>query len=104
MKILKKTALLTLLSISTLNAAYTEKVKLPNIVFDVVVDKDFKVMQRNCQWCHSFGYVLNQGKQSYKFWEKSVNKMRDIYKAPISKKDGKVATEYLFRHFGNGVR
>ncbi len=104
MKIFKKITLITLLSISSLNAGNTKKVKLPNIAIAVVVDEDFKVMQRNCQWCHSFGYVTNQGKQSYKFWEKSVIKMRDIYKAPISKKDGKLATEYLFRHFGNGVR
>ncbi len=65
------------------------------------IDKEFGVMQRNCQWCHSFGYVTNQGKQSKKFWNDVVVKMRDVYKAPISKKDEQTATEYLFRHYGN---
>jgi len=99
---MKKIALILLISLSSLNAQYTKKVQLPHISFGVVIDKDFGVMQRNCQWCHSFGYVTNQGKQSREFWHKIVLKMRDVYKAPISKQDEKTATDYLFRNYGNG--
>lgn len=91
-----------LLLASTLFAEYSEKVKLPSITFKMAKDENFKVMQRNCQWCHSYGYILNQGKQSREFWNKSVVKMRDVYKAPISAKDEKTVTDYLFKYYGNG--
>jgi len=97
-----KVILLTLIFLATLNAEYTKPVKLPNITFEMVIDKDFGVMQRNCQWCHSFGYVINQGNQSREFWRDVVVKMRDVYKAPISQKDEKLATDYLYRYFGDG--
>ncbi|WP_457745872.1 sulfite:cytochrome C oxidoreductase subunit B [Sulfurimonas sp.] len=85
-----------------LSGAYTEKVKLPSITFEIAPDKHIRVMQRNCQWCHSYGYILNQGKQSKKFWHKVIVKMREVYHAPISSRDEKIATEYLFKHYGNG--
>ena len=84
-----------------LQAAYTEKVKMTSITFAIPSDKNTIVMQRNCQWCHSYGYILNQGKQSKQFWNGIVVKMRDVYKAPISARDEKLATEYLFKYFGN---
>ncbi len=99
---MKKLLLLILLCISVLNAEYTQKVKVPSITFEMSRDENFRVMQRNCQWCHSYGYILNQGKQSREFWNKIVVKMRDVFKAPISKKDEKMATDYLFKHYGNG--
>ena len=94
--------LLTLLTLSSLSADYRVPVKVPSITFPIAVDKDFRVMQRNCQWCHSYGYVLNQGKQSREFWHKSVVKMREVFKAPITKEDEKTVIEYLFKHYGNG--
>lgn len=97
-----KILLITILLASNLLAEYKEEVKLPSITFKMNKDKNFKVMQRNCQWCHSYGYILNQGKQSQNFWNKSVVKMREVYKAPISTKDEKVITDYLFKHYGNG--
>ncbi len=97
---MKIIVILSLLILSVLNAEYTQKVKLPNISFPIAIDKDFPVMQRNCQWCHSYGYILNQGLQSREFWNKVVVKMRDIYKAPISVQDEKLITDYLFKYYG----
>ncbi len=97
---MKNLILLVLLTLSSLSADYRKDVKLPSITFPIAVDKDFSVMQRNCQWCHSYGYVLNQGKQSREFWHKVVIRMRDVFKAPITKADEKTVTEYLFRHYG----
>lgn len=94
--------LLTVLSFSTLFGEYTQKVQLPSITFPMVKDENFMVMQRNCQWCHSYGYILNQGKQSRKFWNKVVVKMRKTYKAPISAKDEVMITDYLYKYYGNG--
>lgn len=99
---IKQILLLTLLMLSSLSADYRNDVKVPSITFPIAVDKDFRVMQRNCQWCHSYGYILNQGKQSKEFWRKTVVRMRDVFKAPITKEDEKITTEYLYRHYGNG--
>ena len=85
-----------------LSAAYTQDVKMPSISFPLENDKNIRVMQRNCQWCHSYGYILNQGKQSKEFWHHIVLKMRNVYHAPINDRDEKIATEYLFKHYGNG--
>jgi len=98
---MKKIILLTLLMLPTLSAEYRNDVKLPSITFPIAIDKDFTVMQRNCQWCHSYGYILNQGKQSKEFWNHVVVRMRDVFKAPITAKDEKLITEYLFRHYGD---
>jgi len=94
--------LITLLSINIF-AGEVKKIKLPSITFPMAKDDNFKVMQRNCQWCHSYGYILNQGKQSYEFWNGVIVRMRDIYKAPITDKDAKIATEYLFKHYGKNL-
>ncbi len=55
-----------------------------------------------CQMCHSLGYILNQGKQSRAFWNKTTHKMVDVYKAPISHEDEKIIVDYLFSYYGNG--
>jgi len=96
-----KTILLTLLlMLSTLSADYRRDVKMPSISFQIAVDKDFPAMQRNCQWCHSLGYILNQGQQSKKYWNNIVLRMRDTFKAPITKEDEVLVTEYLYRNYG----
>jgi len=90
-----------MLSFSSLGAEYTKDVKIPSITFEMAKDENFKAMQRNCQWCHSYGYILNQGKQSKEFWNKVVVRMRDVFKAPITSRDEKIVTEYLFKHYGD---
>lgn len=57
-----------------------------------------------CQMCHSLGYILNQGKQSRAFWNKTTHKMVDVYKAPISPEDEKIIVDYLFSYYGNGAQ
>jgi len=61
--------------------------------------KGIDTFQANCSMCHSYGYILNQGKQSHKFWEGKVNKMIHAFKAPISKEDAKIITEYLSKNY-----
>ena len=98
---MKKSIFIIFLLVFNLQATYTQKVKMTSVTFVIPSDKNTIVIQRNCQWCHSYGYILNQGKQSKDFWNKVVVKMRDIYKAPISARDDKLATDYLFKYFGN---
>jgi len=99
---MKKIVIVLLLSLLSLEAAYTEKIKMVSMTFAIPQDENILVMQRNCQWCHSYGYIINQGKQSKEYWHHLVVKMREVYKAPINPRDEKLATEYLFKHFGNG--
>jgi len=98
---LKKLILTAALMFSSLHADYDKKVKLPSISFPIAADKNFRAMQRNCQWCHSYGYIINQGRQSREFWHKSVIKMREVYQAPITVEDEKIIVDYLFEHYGN---
>lgn len=98
---MKKIILILLLLASTLLGDYEKDVKIPSVTFPMEQDEDFKAIQRNCQWCHSHGYILNQGKQSREFWRASVVKMRDVYKAPITQQDEKIITDYLFKYYGN---
>ncbi len=97
---MKKILVLVLLALSLEAKHYKEDVKMPSMSFPIPVDKDIIVMQRNCQWCHSYGYIINMGKQNREFWTHVVRKMRDTFKAPITKKDEKIVIEYLMRHFG----
>ena len=86
----------------SLGANEVKDFKMTSMTFTIPTDENTLVMQRNCQWCHSYGYIINQGKQSKKFWEKIVHKMKNNYKAPINARDEKLAVSYLFKHFGNG--
>ena len=90
-----------MLLLLTLDASNTRDIKMTSISFAIPSDKNLIVIQRNCQWCHSYGYILNQGKQSKEFWNKLVVRMREVYKAPISVRDEVLATEYLYKYFGD---
>ena len=83
-------------------AQVDEKIEIPYIAFPIKMGKGFDVVQANCLTCHSFGYMINQGKQSKTFWAGKVEKMIVHFKAPISEGDSKIITEYLVEHYGNG--
>jgi len=98
---MKKNLLFTLLILSlSLSADYRQNVRIPSVTFQLKVDQGFPAVQRNCQWCHSFGYILNQGTQTKAYWKKIVVRMRDTFKAPITKEDERLVTEYLYRNYG----
>jgi len=99
---MKKIVYLVML-VLTLNASEVRDIKMTSMTFAIPSDKNLIVIQRNCQWCHSYGYILNQGKQSKEFWNKLVVRMREVYKAPITARDEVLATEYLYKHFGKEI-
>lgn len=49
----------------------------------------------NCLACHSIDMVFNQPNMPKAGWEVEVNKMRNVYKAPIAQKDVAPIVEYL---------
>ena len=99
---MKKLMLITVLLSTTLFAQTKEKVEVPYVAFPVKMGKGFDAVQANCLMCHSFGYIINQGRQSRKFWRGKVDKMIIHFKAPIDEKSAKIVTDYLFEHYGNG--
>lgn len=102
MTTMKKLLLTAALVTSPLFAQLSDKGEVPYVAFPVKMGKGFDEVQANCLMCHSFGYIINQGKQSRKFWHGKVNKMIEHFKAPIDKKTAGIIEGYLFEHYGNG--
>lgn len=99
---MKKILLAATIAIVPLLAQIDEKGEVPYIAFPIKMGKGFDVVQANCLTCHSFGYIINQGKQSRAFWRGKVDKMIVHFKAPITEESAKTITDYLFEHYGNG--
>ncbi|HEX3993920.1 MAG TPA: cytochrome c [Acetobacteraceae bacterium] len=53
------------------------------------------VANSNCLSCHSVGMVMNQPVMSRAAWEAEVNKMRNVFKAPVQASDVAAITDYL---------
>jgi hypothetical protein len=49
----------------------------------------------NCLACHSVGMVMNQPVMPRAAWEAEVNKMRNVYKAPVEASDVAAIADYL---------
>jgi cytochrome c5 len=59
-------------------------------------------VNNNCLACHSAGMVLNQSALTKAAWQAEVNKMIQIYKAPIAAADATAIVDYLARTKGTG--
>jgi len=99
---MKKLILTIALVALPLFAQVKENVEVPYVPFPVKMGTGFDAVQANCLMCHSFGYIINQGRQSKKFWRGKVNKMIVHFKAPIDEKSATTVVDYLFEHYGNG--
>ena len=100
---MKKLLIAAAIITTPLFAQVKEEVQVPYVPFPIKMGKGFDTVQANCLTCHSFGYILNQGKQSREFWKEKVHKMVVAFKADlISEKDQKIIVDYLFEQYGNG--
>ncbi len=99
---MKKLIVIAALLASPLFAQVKEKIEVPYVAFPIKMGKGFDTVQANCLMCHSFGYILNQGKQPREFWREKINKMIRAFKAPIDEKSAKIIEDYLTTHYGNG--
>jgi hypothetical protein len=100
---IKKLILLSLLSGSTLFAGSNTGITMPYIEFPMKPGKGMYSTKGKCNMCHSWGYTINQGLQSKKFWHDKVMKMIIVFKAPIkTQKDIDTVINYLFENYGNG--
>jgi len=100
---LTKTILISLLLSSTLFAKENTGITFPYVDFPMKPGTGMYSTKGKCNMCHSFGYILNQGKQSKKFWHDKIIKMIVVFKAPIKKQeDIDTVVNYLFENYGNG--
>ena len=99
-----KQLILAMLTVLSINAAEVNKaIEVPYIPYEVKMGEHFDVVLSQCLTCHSFGYVINQGPQSKPYWKKKVDKMITHFKAPMTPEDAAFVTEYLFKHYENGI-
>jgi hypothetical protein len=54
-------------------------------------------INNNCLACHSAGMILTQPPLPRKVWEAEVEKMRNVYKAPVAEADITSIVDYLTR-------
>lgn len=97
---MKKLLLLSLLIASTLFAQVDKPIEMPYVEYPIESGDHDEVVQQYCLICHSFGYVLNQGKKSRPYWKGTVQKMVNEFKAPIGKEDQQIIVNYLVKHYG----
>ena len=103
MPLFKKLVMIALLFNVALFAKTPTSITVPYVDFPMKEGKGMYSTKGKCNMCHSWGYALNQGLQSKKFWREKVMKMIVIFKAPIkTQKDIDTVVNYLFEHYGNG--
>jgi hypothetical protein len=61
-------------------------------------DEKADAINNNCLACHSAGMVLTQPDLSRADWQSEVDKMRNVYKAPIAAEDVAAIVDYLASH------
>ncbi len=100
---MRRLLLIVLFMSTTLFAQVEGGITVPYIDFPMKEGKGMYSTRGKCNMCHSWGYTLNQGKQSKKFWYDKVMKMIVVFKAPIkTQKDIDTVVDYLFENYGNG--
>ncbi len=100
---MKKLLLIVFLMSTTLFAQVEGGINVPYMDFPMKPGKGMYSTRGKCNMCHSWGYTINQGLQSKKFWREKVMKMIVVFKAPIkTQKDIDTVVNYLFENYGNG--
>lgn len=100
---MKKIILLTVVAAAALYAQVNKPIEMPYYDYPMIQQDHYEVVAANCLTCHSFGYVLNQGKKRTRsYWTGTVRKMVDEFKAPIPKEDTQIIINYLVKNYGDG--
>ncbi|WP_295055775.1 sulfite:cytochrome C oxidoreductase subunit B [Sulfuricurvum sp.] len=97
---MKKIILLSILLTSMAIAQVAKPIETPYVDYPIEAGDHDEVTQQYCLICHSFGYILNQGKKSRPYWTGTVQKMVNEFKAPIPKEDQQTIINYLVKHYG----
>jgi hypothetical protein len=73
----------------------SETVRLPEPSRKMPAGPNVATVNNNCLGCHSAGMILTQPAMTRAGWEAEVNKMRNVYKAPVEEKDVPAIVDYL---------
>lgn len=60
-------------------------------------DADAQLVQANCLACHSASMIAYQPSMDAQHWAAEVDKMRSVYKAPVSEEDARRLPAILAR-------
>ena len=61
------------------------------------------VVENNCAACHSLDYLrINSVFLDRKVWQAEVDKMVNVFGAPIEPKDAAAIVDYLVNNYGTG--
>lgn len=71
------------------------KVTLPESTATLPPGPGADVASADCVACHSVGMIMNQPTMPKAAWQAEVNKMRNVYKAPVPESDVAAITDYL---------
>ena len=71
------------------------KVTLPESTATFPPGPGVDVANADCVACHSVGMIMNQPVMPRAAWEAEVNKMRNVFKAPVPESDVAAITDYL---------
>ena len=71
------------------------RVKLPDNEVKFPSGPRSEIADKNCRACHTTEMVLFQPNLTHAGWEAEVNKMRNVYKAPVDPKDVAAIVDYL---------
>ncbi len=100
----KKVLFIIILLNTTLFSQVHGGIQIPYINFPMKDGKGMYSTRGKCNMCHSWGYTINQGKQSKEFWRKKVIKMINVFHAPIKNENIEEVVDYLFKNYGNGKK
>ncbi len=78
--------------------------KLPPETAELKPGPNLEVAKNNCTGCHSADYISTQPngpKFRDDFWKAEVNKMINVYGAPIDQADVPKIVEYLVKAYGD---
>jgi len=97
-----KKLLLTFLLTLPLFSQIEGEMVVPYIDFPMKEGKGMYKTRGKCNMCHSFGYIINQGEQSKKFWNDKIERMIVSFKVPMTSEDIELVLGYLYENYGNG--
>jgi mono/diheme cytochrome c family protein len=95
-----KLALLAAVAIALLAAAPADAAEQPVPLKEA---PGHDVVENNCAACHSLDYPrTNAVFMDRKTWQAEVDKMINVFGAPIEPKDAVVIVDYLVKNYGTG--
>ena len=63
-----------------------------------------EIVEKSCNSCHSLDYItMNSPMLDDKGWTGEVNKMFDVFGAPIKPTETRIIVDYLVKNYGTGA-